>query len=308
MSDDPGRRNLQMAERIGATPVRYPFSFVIAGDSGAWSDPTADAIYSQLLRQAARLTPAPVFLANLGDFAGPGTRERHEHYLQLVRDLPVPDLCIVGNHDLDDPSAPEAWAQIHGPTNFQFAYGHTRFIAISTGAAVETPEGTDGPDEDALAFLARGLETATEPHRVVLMHIPPHLDGRFAPHPEGASASASGVPRSRPASPRQARLLRARAPVRPPRAPRHALRRLGRWRHRTLLAHPRRVHRGARTSRGPWSTVPRRRDHHHRGRHDLRPRAPSLRPRRRERALRLRRATRHLSPAPRSPAGERTRS
>ena len=184
MSDDPGRRNLQMAERIGATTVRYPFSFVIAGDSGAWSDPTADAIYSQLLRQAARLTPAPVFLANLGDFAGPGTRERHEHYLQLVRDLPVPDLCIVGNHDLDDPSAPQAWAQIHGPTNFQFAYGHTRFIAISTGAAVETPEGTDGPDEDALAFLARGLETATEPHRVVLMHIPPHLDGRFAPHRE----------------------------------------------------------------------------------------------------------------------------
>ena len=32
-----------MAERISATPVRYPFSFVVAGDSGAWPDPTADA-------------------------------------------------------------------------------------------------------------------------------------------------------------------------------------------------------------------------------------------------------------------------
>ena len=173
-----------MAERIGATPVRYPFSFVIAGDSGAWADPTADGIYRQLLRQVARLDPAPVFLANLGDFAGPGTRERHRHYLELVRDLPVPDVCVVGNHDLDDPGALQAWTQVHGPTNFSFAYGHTRFVAINSGRAVETPDGTEGPDDDALAFLGHSLETAHEPHRVVLMHIPPHLGGRYAPHPE----------------------------------------------------------------------------------------------------------------------------
>jgi hypothetical protein len=36
-------RNLRMAERIAATPVRDPFRFVIAGDTGAWPDPTADA-------------------------------------------------------------------------------------------------------------------------------------------------------------------------------------------------------------------------------------------------------------------------
>jgi hypothetical protein len=72
VSDNPGRRNLQMAERIGATPVRYPFSFVIAGDSGAWSDPTADAIYTQLLRQTARLTPAPVFFATSATSPDPG--------------------------------------------------------------------------------------------------------------------------------------------------------------------------------------------------------------------------------------------
>jgi hypothetical protein len=130
MSQRQGHRNLLMAERISGAPVRDPFSFVIAGDSGAWSDPTADAIFAQLLAQTARLRPAPLFFANLGDFAGAGTRERHERYLRLVEQLPVPDVCIVGNHDLDDSSAPETWAQIHGPTNFQFAYGHTRFIAI----------------------------------------------------------------------------------------------------------------------------------------------------------------------------------
>jgi hypothetical protein len=52
-------RNLRMAERIAATPVRDPFRFVIAGDTGAWPDPTADAIFTQLLRQTAELRPVP---------------------------------------------------------------------------------------------------------------------------------------------------------------------------------------------------------------------------------------------------------
>jgi hypothetical protein len=191
MSAEPGGpRNLQMAERIAATPVRYPFSFVVAGDSGAWPDPTADAIYAQLLGQTARLRPAPLFFANLGDFAGPGTRERHERYLDLVEELPVPDVCVVGNHDLDDPGARETWEHVHGPANFQFAYGHTRFVVLDAAPGevgeieVETAAGTAGPGEDALAFLARSLEAATEPNRVVLMHAPPHFDGRYAPHPE----------------------------------------------------------------------------------------------------------------------------
>jgi 3',5'-cyclic AMP phosphodiesterase CpdA len=279
-----------MAERIGATPVRYPFSFVIAGDSGAWADPTADAIYRQLLGQVARLTPAPLFLANLGDFAGPGTPERHRHYLELVRDLPVPDLCVVGNHDLDDPGALEAWAQVHGPTNFSFAYGHTRFVAINSGRAVQTPAGTEGPDEDALAFLAHTLEAAPEPHRVVLMHIPPAPGWALhAPPRVGLQRRRTGVPRARPPPSRRAGVLRARAGVRPRRAPGDAVRRLGgRW-HRPVLASARRLRRGPGPPRGPGRLVPRRRAHRHRARRRLRPRPPGLRPGRRARPHRLRR-------------------
>jgi hypothetical protein len=175
-------RNLRMAARIAATPVRHPFSFVVAGDSGAWPNPTADAILAQLLRQTAALEPAPVFFANLGDFAGPGTRERHERYLGLVEALPVPDVCVVGNHDLEDGGAPEAWAAVHGPANFDFAYGSTRFVVIDGASAGDAD--TAGPPEEALAFLDRTLAGASEPHRVVLMHAPPHLGGRITPHPE----------------------------------------------------------------------------------------------------------------------------
>jgi hypothetical protein len=185
-----GGRNLAMARRIGATPVRYPFSFVVVGDSGAWPDASADAVLRRLLRRTARLRPAPLFFAHLGDFAGPGTRERHEHYLELVEALAIPNVCLIGNHDLEDGGAPEAWAAIHGPRNFQFAYGGTRFVAIdgASGQVGElddtTPPDTAGPPAAALEFLKSALAAASEPHRVVLMHAPPHLDGHYAPHAE----------------------------------------------------------------------------------------------------------------------------
>jgi Calcineurin-like phosphoesterase len=188
--DDNGSRNLRMAERISAAEVHYPFSFVIAGDSGAWPDATADAIFSQLLRQTAELRPAPVFFANLGDFAGPGTPERHEHYLKLVASLPIPNVCLIGNHDLEDAQGADAWAAVHGPRNFHFAYGNTRFVAIdgASGQAGQlgdtTPPDTAGPSAEALRFLDDTLAATTEPHRVVLTHAPPHLDGHYAPQPE----------------------------------------------------------------------------------------------------------------------------
>lgn len=191
--DGVGRRNLLMAERIERAPVRYPFSFVVAGDSGAWPDPTADGIFAALLAQIAELDPAPAFFAQLGDFAGPGTAQRHDHYLGLVAGLPMPEVCVVGNHDLDDAGGAETFARVHGPANFSFAYGHTRFIALHSQPGVtgevevrgsDTPEGLEGPREEDLAFLAGALEAAEEPHRVVLMHMPPFLEGHFAPHPD----------------------------------------------------------------------------------------------------------------------------
>ncbi|MEA2280527.1 MAG: 3,5-cyclic-AMP phosphodiesterase [Solirubrobacteraceae bacterium] len=183
-------RNVEMSRRIEAAPVRYPFTFVLLGDSGAWPDPTADAIHGQLLRQAARLDPVPVFVANLGDFAGPGTRERHEDYLRLVADSPLPGVCAIGNHDLDDPGGAAAWEDVHGPRNFTFAHGHTRFVVLDAAPGrlgeidIDGPDGVHGPDAAALAFMQESLATAPEPHRVVLMHAPPRFGERYAPHAE----------------------------------------------------------------------------------------------------------------------------
>lgn len=177
-------RNAAMIARIEATPVHYPFSFVVAGDTGAWPSPLADAIFAQLLRQMASLDPPPLFFTNLGDFAGPGTPDRHEHYLRLVDELPFPDLCVVGNHDLDDPTGWETFGQIHGPVNFTFAYGHTRFVAL------HCQMGTGGPREDDLAYLDACLRDDDHPHRFVLMHTPPTSAATTRRTPSGVFPAA----------------------------------------------------------------------------------------------------------------------
>jgi Calcineurin-like phosphoesterase len=188
--DDRGRRNVRMAERIGAAAVSYPFSFVVAGDTGAWPDPTADAIFADLVRQATELDPAPVFFANLGDFAGPGTADRHRRYLELVQPLGMPNVCLIGNHDLESPQGAAAFEAVHGPRNFSFACAGTRFVAIdgASGQAGElgdtTPADTAGPSPEALQYLDAALAAASEPHRVVLLHAPPHLGGHYAPQAE----------------------------------------------------------------------------------------------------------------------------
>jgi len=184
-------RNTDMVERIEASPVSYPIRFFVAGDSGAWPDPTADGIFSQLLRQIGELEPPAAFFVNLGDFAGPGTIDRHMHYLDMVKGLPVPDLCVIGNHDFDDLNGPETFAHVHGPTNFDFSVGHTHFVAIHAAPGVpgkvedpseQTPEGSEGPREEDLHLLDTALGSADEPHRVVLMHMPPYAEGHLAPH------------------------------------------------------------------------------------------------------------------------------
>jgi hypothetical protein len=40
----------------------------------------------------------------------------------------MPNVCLVGNHDLEDPSGRDAWSAVHGPASFHFADGGGRVI------------------------------------------------------------------------------------------------------------------------------------------------------------------------------------
>ena len=167
-------RNVEMIERIEKAPVDYPLEFALIGDTGASPNPVGDLIFRELLSQLGSV----LFFANLGDFSGPGTQERHDHYLRLVGGLSVPNICILGNHDMDDPTGWNNFERIHGPVNFQFAVGNSLFIAINCQWH------TDGPRDIDLLYLERCLSENDRPVTVVFMHMPPNFGGRFAPHEE----------------------------------------------------------------------------------------------------------------------------
>ncbi len=129
------------------------------------------------------------FFVNLGDFAGPGTLQRHEEYLSIISQLPMPHLCVVGNHDLDDADSRRAWREVHGSAQISFACGDVRFVLLDgapgeVGAVEieEPPKGVRGPRQETLEFLEQSLRSATEPTRVVMTHMPPFMHGHYAPH------------------------------------------------------------------------------------------------------------------------------
>lgn len=170
-------RNTIMMARIENRPVKYPFRFIVLGDSAGSPKPvTGDAVFTDLLAQIEQLNPKPVFFVHLGDLAGPGSLDRHEHYLRLVERLTIPNVCLIGNHDHDDPLGIENFQGIHGPCNFQFTYGHTLFVAI------KSTDIRKGLDEETLAYLEKCLRENEHPHRVILMHMPPNLNLHYTPH------------------------------------------------------------------------------------------------------------------------------
>lgn len=246
-----------MAARIEAAAVRYPLRFVVAGDSGAWPDPTADGIFARLVRQVSELDLKPLFFAHLGDFAGPGTSERHEHYLRLVDRLRIPNVCLVENHDLDDETGAETFIRIHGPFNFTFAHGHTRFVALRA-----IPN--EGPGDKDLAYLHRTLTGARESHRVVLKHMPPSMDAHFEPHPEWGFTGREQQFFDLLHEHRVRLVLCARLGFRRAHIPPRPHRYVGRCRHRPLLSPAWNLHHRYRSSGGPRLPFSRRRGHYQR--------------------------------------------
>ena len=170
-------RNALMIARIESTPVRYPFHFAVAGVTAKAPNPQGDAIFSEIVGQISQLDPQPLFFANLGDFAGPGSMDRHQRYLRLAEPLDVPNICVIGAHERDDPAGEENYQRVHGPVNFQFAHGHTRFVVINSNNDADP----SGPGERDLAFLDQCLRSDDHKVRIVMMHMPPNLQGHYAP-------------------------------------------------------------------------------------------------------------------------------
>ena len=176
-------RNVKMIKRIESTLVEYPFCFTIAGDTSATVMPPSlaqDQIFCALLSAMEQLNPRPVFFVSLGDFSGPGTLIEHHRYLNIVNRSSLPDLAVIGNHDLDDKTGWDNFHNIYGTENYSFEYGNTSFIVINSHCNNGLGQPA-GPRKADLVFLESSLKKTHQPLKIVFMHMPPNFNEHYEP-------------------------------------------------------------------------------------------------------------------------------
>ena len=141
------------------------FTFAVFGDNkGNYS------IFEPLLRDIAQDREI-LFAIDVGDLVSGGKRGQYRRFLkQVQKDLAIPFLTAIGNHDLNNGSD-NNYREIFGPTYYAFQVGQRYFIVLD--ATTES-----GFDKVELQWLQNELKKAqTSRSCFVFMHVPP-LDPR----------------------------------------------------------------------------------------------------------------------------------
>jgi outer membrane protein assembly factor BamB len=149
--------------RLGS-PVRGPFSFVVAADTHIASSEEYFGA-SDLANAAAAATaldPLPAFFTILGDITQGGTAAEYALVDRALDGLGVPYVPVPGNHDWYDGG--EAWFAHYGPDNYSFDYGGVHFVVWNMAMAEDSLDGYLG---DELSHVPKTMPI------IALTHAPP---------------------------------------------------------------------------------------------------------------------------------------
>ncbi len=162
-------------KEIARIKVAHPddFTFAVFGDNkGNYS------FFEPLLRDIEHDKKA-AFAIDDGDLVSGGKRGHFRSFLkQVQRNLTIPFLTAIGNHDLDDGSG--NYQDIFGPTSYAFVVGQYYFIVLDTSTGFDKVERRWLEDE-----LKNGQ---TSKACFVFMHIPlfdPRSGGFYLPEKDG---------------------------------------------------------------------------------------------------------------------------
>jgi hypothetical protein len=150
-------------KEISLIKVQNPkdFTFAVLGDNkGDYS------VFEPLLNDIAYSTEI-AFAIDEGDLVNEGERRLYRRFFkQLKRNLTIPFLTAIGNHDLNNGSSSN-YQEIFGPTYYTFEVGQSYFIVLD--ATTEA-----GFDKTERKWLEDELKTAqTSKARFIFMHVPP---------------------------------------------------------------------------------------------------------------------------------------
>ncbi len=174
----------EVIKAIDNTPVDYPFSFVIMGDTrpalGHDGTDDPDQIFSDLRSQTLDLDPRPVFTVNTGDVVPWGRADEYTDYLKKIESYQIPLISVIGNHEMMVADGRRNYLDVFGEDaeNFYFDYGNCRFIFMNN-ALIDWSSGklvfAFGLTGSQLSWLENLLDDSDQPDKFIFMHVPPPI-------------------------------------------------------------------------------------------------------------------------------------
>lgn len=110
------------------------------------------------------------FVIHGGDITDFGMSKEYIWIHEIMKDLKVPYVAVVGNHDMVG-HGKEIYKNMYGDFNFSFKFRQTRFICLNTNA-LEADKKTPIPDFDYMQTFIN--DTVGIERTIVVMHSPPY--------------------------------------------------------------------------------------------------------------------------------------
>ena len=144
-------------------PAGDTLRFIFTGDSQRFYEEAADLV------TAVNKEPGISFVLVAGDISDFSLAREMQWVDEKLRDLTVPYLTVVGNHDLNGNGRP-TYQHIYGPLDYSFVYGDTKFILVDTNSREYNFNGSI-PN---ISWLDKELANTEGARRqIVAMHVPP---------------------------------------------------------------------------------------------------------------------------------------
>jgi hypothetical protein len=111
-------------EKIG---TKRNFSFIVLGDNQGRL-----GTFKKVVKEA--LGHKPDFIIHTGDMTSSGKDYQYLDFMQALKNIAVPVVCIIGNHD-DNNLGKQSFSYIFGPHNFYFPINDYLFVFLDNNEA-----------------------------------------------------------------------------------------------------------------------------------------------------------------------------
>ena len=156
--------NIPLIEQ--ATAGKDTLRFVLFGDTQRSYDETEDFV-----RHINMQKDSIDFLIHGGDYTEFGTTAEYDWTEEILSQLEIPYVGLIGNHDILG-NGDSVFQALFGADNFAFVAGDVKFVCLNTNA-LEYDYSHPVPDFE---FILSELQQADASRTVFVMHAPPGSD------------------------------------------------------------------------------------------------------------------------------------